>query len=668
MKKRIIFIQLPPAQFDASFPKSNLPLAAGYLTAYALKQGLDNEYEFIILQDKEIQQGSDSTIINLLMEHKPDIISASLYCWNLERTLYILGELHQNLFQFNKDFSIILGGPEVTEDNIYLTKLLKQSFPNEKIGKNIITIIGEGEIAFTDLLLNWGKNIENIEHWNNTNKKLLNLTDLPSPYLLGLIKPQEDYIALETLRGCPFDCAYCYYPKNYSNIRYFPENWLSEHLEYANKNNIKEISFLDPSFTYRKDLKKFLETIKKYNKDKHIKISLELCADRVDEELAFLLADCGVVEIETGLQSIHQNVLEAIGRKGRKFSIEKFTEGIKLLQEYNITVRVDLIAGLPEDNYEQWKCSLEYVYNNKLDDYIQIFQLAILPATQLRNKKGLVYQEYPPYLVLSTPTFNEIELHKAFTLAEEIFDIDLFPIPLPDLVENRQACLKLKLSTGCTCKTPTSIANKDKLINKLIIELDNDCSLDYLDEIINNIQKRLSNINTLWFKGDLAKKEIQESIYYFLDKITILNKYTQWEIFLESNNIFSLEVLEYLISAGNIITSHYLNRTYQAMTGELVLWNWQFLILLPLEHNFAIISLEELEQSTSIIYTHTISNLMDLSKIDFTSNRCYLFDFDCPQEEQKIIIEHLIDLVDEPIDIFFRDSFLQDLWLELTEF
>ena len=108
---KIVFVQLPVQEPDWDDSVANVPLAAGYLTAYAESIGLLERSEWSILDQGIADCGSDSAIIETLAAGEPDLVAFSLYAWNLERSLYIAGKAREKLPRAR----FVAGGPEVVE-------------------------------------------------------------------------------------------------------------------------------------------------------------------------------------------------------------------------------------------------------------------------------------------------------------------------------------------------------------------------------------------------------------------------------------------------------------------------------------------------------------------------------------------------------------------------
>ncbi|MFA6365712.1 MAG: cobalamin-dependent protein, partial [Candidatus Hydrogenedentales bacterium] len=167
---KILFVQLPVQDPDWNDAVANVPLAAGYLTAYAESQGLLQRSEWSILDQDITNCASDSAIIETLAASEPDVVAFSLYAWNLERSLYIANKAKDRLPRTR----FIAGGPEVIDG----MPIMSRSPFNALVS-------GEGEIPFAEIL----RDIKQHRPLSKLYKAegLLDLATLPNPYLAGTL-------------------------------------------------------------------------------------------------------------------------------------------------------------------------------------------------------------------------------------------------------------------------------------------------------------------------------------------------------------------------------------------------------------------------------------------------------------------------------------------------
>lgn len=430
-KKKLVFVQLPIPRLTLTLEDHNIPVAALYLQAYLQEQPIANYFDIQILDPYLQNYGSDETILREVLNLAPDVVGFSLFCWNAERSLY-LAEQIKHASSSDNPVSVpllVAGGPEVTPDN----PLLRQSAID-------VYVYGEGEYTL-NLLLEAHSSQKNIftlpgvmyaqnGNWfvNPPQRQAVDINQTTPAYLKGTV-PRANWneMFVETMRGCPFACRFCYYNKNCGNIRYLQRETVLQLVQYARDQQYQEIFLLDPSFNIRPDLEVLLREIAEINPGRQVKIATELRADLINDHLAQLLADAGVYEVEVGLQSIHADTIQQIGRTQ---NLERFLQGCRAMLARGIAVKVDLIVGLSGDTLEKFKQSARWVKRKGLAEDLQVFCLSVLPGTYFRAhaaELGLRYSPLPPYYLVSSPDWQAEDIKTAFSWAEDYFGISFEP-------------------------------------------------------------------------------------------------------------------------------------------------------------------------------------------------------------------------------------------------
>lgn len=394
-------------------------LALGYLKAFALKDESVAKKANIEIVDFCVDCNSVQQVMFYLASEKPDIIAFSCYCWNMDK----ISDLCRLAKQIMPDVKIVLGGPEIgpiTEE------VLKE---NPAVD---VVVRGEGEKTFSELLkyyLTKKGRLEDIsgvsyrkygDVFRNDDRPLIqSLDEIPSPYLTGVLEPREKVTYLETYRGCPFRCAYCYEGKNYPKLRYFSEERIRKEIELISQNlAVQSFSFVDPVFNLNRDKTRKLcsmlnEAYQGNNTSLH---TIEVATELIDDETIEEFKKANVVSVETGPQTVVSGTLKNINRH---FVPTKFTRGVKLLLKNNIKVLCDLIIGLPGDNLFRFMKSVAFV--SALCPSTLIFStLHVLPGTELYvsgQKFDMKFDAKPPHHILSNYTFPYEEIRKAEILA-----------------------------------------------------------------------------------------------------------------------------------------------------------------------------------------------------------------------------------------------------------
>jgi radical SAM superfamily enzyme YgiQ (UPF0313 family) len=437
---RVLLLQLPIPPPAVEPIRGNVPLAAGYLKLFARRRGLDEAFAIDILPPPLANVLGDQGLVEEILGRRPRLVGFTCYVWNIERTLWIA----QRVKEARPEVRIVLGGPEITHDNAWV--LAHPAVDH--------AVIGEGEQTFAELLHAlcgetgaragtseafragsiaglWSRGMDRPPRFR---MPLESLDEISSPYLEGILDAaDEQALFLETVRGCAFGCKFCYYPKSYDAIYSVSPEKIAANLRHATKRGAKEIVILDPTLNHRPDFADFLRLLARHNPDHQWTCFGELRAEGIDAEEARLLREAGFTEVEIGLQSLDPRAQELMGRK---VNLKAFERGAKAMLDEGLTVRVDLILGLPGDTPDSVRRSIQYLHQSKLYCEVQVFNLSILPGTAFREEAqelGLEFQTRPPYYVLQTPALSLEQLYDLMEEAEEAFglEFDPFPSPLP---------------------------------------------------------------------------------------------------------------------------------------------------------------------------------------------------------------------------------------------
>jgi hypothetical protein len=406
----VALVQLPILDADPAMAGANVPLAAGYLKACAPLEWRES----IRIPPRELaNHGGDRLLLDWLLEQKPALAGFSCYLWNLERSLAMARRLKEAL----PGTRILFGGPEIVEGQPVLRSPVVDAF-----------VLGEGETVFPALL-------EALRQPSplprRTQAPLADLAAVPNPYLTGTLEAgPEEPLYLETQRGCPQRCSYCFYGKQFPDLRLFPEPFLAEVFALARERQVPEIYLMDPSFTAAHGLQQRLRRIGELNPS-GIPLHAELRLESVTPPVARLLARAGFRSVEAGLQSTNPQALRLIRRS---FQREDFLRGAENLRAQGIAIRTGIILGLPGDSLETLAATLEFLRGAGLAEGAEVYPLALLPGTELRERAaelGLEFMGLPPYWVLRTDRLSEPDLFRAVRLCSDELGGELFPPILP---------------------------------------------------------------------------------------------------------------------------------------------------------------------------------------------------------------------------------------------
>ena len=369
-----------------------------------------------------------------------DVILFSTYIWNVNDIV----KLCNNLKKVKPNIKIALGGPEVTYDSEEAMK--KYDFID-------YILYGEGELIFRDFtkyLIGDMKieDVDGIVYRSNdsiiTNKpmKLLeNLDLIPSPYEELDKKEYENRIVYyETSRGCPFNCQYCL-SSAIEGLRYFSIDRVKKDLKKLIDARVSQIKFIDRTFNANK---KFAMEIMKFlmeNDNGYTTYHFEVTAHLLTDDMLEFLKDCkeGLFQFEIGVQSTNEKVLDAVGRRD---DFKKLSYVVQKIASFrNIHQHLDLIAGLPYEDYSSFENSFNDVFNLGIE-HLQLGFLKVIKGTGIRNQADeheFRYKEYPPYEVLYNKyiSYNEIlKLKDIEEILERYFNSKNFVLSMRYIIHN----------------------------------------------------------------------------------------------------------------------------------------------------------------------------------------------------------------------------------------
>ncbi len=426
---KLFLLQLPIQGHDFFYSRENIPLAASYLQGIAEAEGMKAE----LLPNPLMSYGNDQSILRFLVDSRPDMIGMSCYLWNVERSLFLARRLKRHL----PSCKIVLGGPEINPDNEFL--LQHKDFD--------IGVVGEGEETWGALLQSHPE-IPRIPgvllkegdgEWHFSGKRLppSTLDHWMSPFLSGKLDGHlKNILWLETVRGCVYRCAYCYYHKQSVGLRAFSLERILTEVRRAREKGFEEIVFLDPCFIKHPQLEALLREMENINQDHFLRIQAEGNAETIDPWMAEKMGRAGFTRMEVGLQSIKRNTLSRI-RRG--FEGEAFQRGVHLLRGNGIEVMVDLIAGLPGDRFTDICRSIDWAIDHEVSDLLMLYPLSLLSGTELHQRSDefrIKAMPYPPYLVTRHDEITAPEICQAFFHYENRIDEETSPVEVPPALDS----------------------------------------------------------------------------------------------------------------------------------------------------------------------------------------------------------------------------------------
>lgn len=407
------------AALNAKYIHSNPGIYS--LKAYAEKYGAKPEMEsrgFQIEIGEYTINNQPDEILKDIYTRKPDAIGFSCYIWNIA---YVL-ELVRDLPKVLPHAEIWLGGPEVSYD-------AAQILSREPAVYGIM--MGEGEETFLNIIRRYmdgsrsfgsvGGTAVRDETGRAVENPLMRAVDMSSiPFLYEDLKDFDNRIIYyESSRGCPFSCSYCLSSLDKS-VRFRDTDLVLKELDFFLENRVPQVKFVDRTFNCnRKHTMAIWRHIMEHDNG-ITNFHFEISADLLNEEELKLLSCMrpGLIQLEIGVQSTNPLTIKEIRRQMDLKLLKNTVARINSLG--NIHQHLDLIAGLPCEDYESFRSSFNEVYEMK-PEQLQLGFLKVLKGSYMAEKAeeyGVKFKTHPPYEVLSTRWLSYGEILKLKTLEE----------------------------------------------------------------------------------------------------------------------------------------------------------------------------------------------------------------------------------------------------------
>ena len=378
------------------------------LAVYDLKAYSSDYDEHVILTEYTINQPKDE-ILKDIYSSGADVVCFSCYIWNIS----FVRELIRDLVKILPKTAFWAGGPEVSYDaEKFLTEM------PEMTG----VMVGEGEKTFHDLLEFYIDGKDSLEEISgiayrtgdkiihNGWRELMDLSAIPFVYE-HLEKFENRIIYYESSRGCPFSCSYCLSSID-KKLRFRDLELVKKELQFFLDHRVPQVKFVDRTFNCKHE---HAMTIWKYILEHDNGVTnfhFEISADLLREEEMELMSQMrpGLIQLEIGVQSTNPETIRAIHRH---MDLKKLEHCVNRVHSFrNIHQHLDLIAGLPYEDYDTFHQSFNDVYQMK-PDQLQLGFLKVLKGSLMQKEAegyGIVYKEKEPYEVLSTNwlTYGEV--------------------------------------------------------------------------------------------------------------------------------------------------------------------------------------------------------------------------------------------------------------------
>ncbi|MDC7226515.1 MAG: B12-binding domain-containing radical SAM protein [Spirochaetales bacterium] len=337
-----------------------------------------------------------------LAESGTDACCFPAYTWNASAIINIASAIRA----MNPSIRLITGGPQASADH--------SQFLNAECFDAVIR--GEGERAIVDALT--AESCSGNQTTQLIDAPAADFESSPSPYpaAADVIKKHSG-ILWEVSRGCPYSCAFCYESRGSKTVRTIPENKMRAELHIFRENEIKKIWVLDPTFNYNHGhAEKVLARIAEIYPEAHY--TFEIRAELMTEKLCSMMSELNI-SLQIGLQTINPDAGKIVNRR---LSRKKFQNNCRMMSEYGLSFGIDLIYGLPADNYNSFRESLDFAVK-AVPNNIDIFPLSVLPGTEISERKeelNLKEIGFPEYQIISNTSFSAEDIALAAKLTEAV--------------------------------------------------------------------------------------------------------------------------------------------------------------------------------------------------------------------------------------------------------
>lgn len=371
------------------------------LAVYDLQAYASDYADHIVLKEYTINQQKDDIMRDIYLEH-PDVVCVSCYIWNLS----FVKELMADLIKILPGADFWAGGPEVSYD---AEKFLTENSEFKGV------MVGEGEETFKELAGYYvEKNPQNLKDMtgicyrdgdqiiHNGWRQIMDLSSIPFIYK-DLSEFKNRIIYYESSRGCPFSCSYCLSSID-KKLRFRDTETVKKELQFFIDNKVPQVKFVDRTFNCKHDhamaIWKYINEHDNGVTNFHFEISADLLREEELQEMSTMRP--GMIQLEIGVQSTNPDTIKAIHRT---MDFEKLKGIVDRIHSFgNIHQHLDLIAGLPYEDYDSFRHSFNDVYALK-PQQLQLGFLKVLKGSHMMEmckEYGIVYKTQEPYEVLST--------------------------------------------------------------------------------------------------------------------------------------------------------------------------------------------------------------------------------------------------------------------------
>ena len=366
---------------DAYGPNKFLPLSIGYQWCYGKNASWT-------LKDVLIEKIPPKEYVATM--DSPDMVAMSSYIWNWEYNQSLAREIKKHF----PNCKIITGGPQISkhDPNLFDRAPMFDAF-----------VHGEGEEAFKSILAgdDWETipNVQTLNKMPRPAKRRMDISEIPSPILEGFYEPimakyPEDtlwQVTWESLRGCPYHCAFCDIGDSYWNkLTLFDIDRCKAEIEWMGKNRIEYVSVCDSNWgLLDRDIELtqcVLDTKAKYGYP--MWFDATWAKNNVDRNFEIAMMNKrSNMNIFKGVTFAMQSFNDATLQASERFNINEaqVREYLDKYKAENIPTYSELIWPMPEETYDSLKAGVQTLIDLGQDSFLMIHPLVITDNATMGN-------------------------------------------------------------------------------------------------------------------------------------------------------------------------------------------------------------------------------------------------------------------------------------------
>lgn len=382
-------------------PLESMPLASGYIKATALVDDRIRESADIAIHNFRGGTTNAAMANAMFSSGPPDVIAFSVLGWNFRS----FGALAETFKQLNPDGWVVFGGTHVAEQAARVFR----TFPEVDVVVN-----GEGELTFRDLLnarldgadrrdlrsvagISY-QDAEGVVVTNPERERIEDLEVIPSPFLTGALDLTDadgefryDVALMETNRGCPYKCAFCYWGGAVAQkVRAFSIERLRQELELFAKLKVHTVVLCDANFGLLPGDVEFvealIETRDKYGFPRALETSWAKNKSKRFYQIVKMMKEAGMRSSFTlALQTLSDNALESMNRRNMK--VNEWEDLVAWLDKEGLDCYAELIWGAPGETIESFMDGYDRL--SRRVSRIAVYPILLLPNTDYSEKKEL---------------------------------------------------------------------------------------------------------------------------------------------------------------------------------------------------------------------------------------------------------------------------------------